>query len=170
MKYPQGTLIKMLRGYCGLTLVELGKRTGLSITALSKLEHGEQRVVSQKYADEVFVELLKAMSEKQSREKLVAEQNLAKARTLARQVAMDEALTGIADVLVRALQRERDKQIDNLDPDGPQPKGGTLAKAFREARNKQVAKEIESAEKQMADQPKEQKKPVPAGRHKDDTD
>lgn len=74
MKYPQGKLVRGMREYCGLTLAQLSKRTGLSITALSKVERGESKIVSRKYLDIIFGELSKAVDEKAAREKALATQ------------------------------------------------------------------------------------------------
>ncbi|SRR6266705_3358707 len=68
MKHPEGKLIKMLREQSGLTLTEVGRKTELSITALSKVENGEARVISKQSRRRLLNVLTKAIEQHATRE------------------------------------------------------------------------------------------------------
>ncbi|SRR5579884_2001158 len=108
MKYPQGKLIKMMRTYAGLTLAQLGKRADLSITALSKLENGKAEVIGQKSRERLIGALLKAIDEKQARDKALADKKRARDEAITKQ--MREWGAAIA----RAINNEQNRQVEAL--------------------------------------------------------
>ena len=102
----EGELIRTLRGYAGLTLVELGKskEVGLSITALSKLENGARGVIGKESRDRLLAFLQKAIGRKRQRE---IEQAIRTRRVVARDYQFDTTMTACCAIYTNAVLGEK---------------------------------------------------------------
>jgi transcriptional regulator with XRE-family HTH domain len=133
MKYPEGMLIRGMRTYADLTLKELGKRAGLSITALSNLENGEADVIGKKSRERLLGVLLQAIDQRRATDKARAEETQAKIKQLRRDVEKeyksDEPMKAASSALFQ---------------------GFAIAQAISDERNRQVEKLIQSYEEGMA--------------------
>ena len=102
MTMREGKLIKMLRDYSGLTLVEVGKEVELSITALSKLENGERDVIGKESRARLLSFLHKAIERKRQKERELA----LKTRRIIADCEFDTSMTAVCAAYTNAVLGE----------------------------------------------------------------